>query len=110
MLTKKDEQFQCESEQQYAFETIVTAFIMAPVLQHCQHDREVIQETHASDYVSAGMLAQCDNDGVLHSVAYYSKRHTLVECNHDICDKELMAIIKAPEKWRPECEGAAYPL
>jgi ribonuclease HI len=47
---------------------------------------------------------------VLHPVAYYSKKHSPAECNYDIYDKELMAIIKALEEWRPECEGAAYPL
>jgi len=40
----------------------------------------------------------------------YSKKHSPAECNYDIYDKELMAIIKALEEWRPECEGAAYPL
>jgi len=43
-------------------------------------------------------------------VVYYSKKHSPAECNYDIYDKELMAIIKALEEWRPECEGAAYPL
>jgi hypothetical protein len=32
------------------------------------------------------------------------------ECNFDIYDKELMAIIKALEEWGPECEGATYHL
>jgi len=31
-------------------------------------------------------------------------------CKYDIYDKELMADIKELEEWRPECEGAAYPL
>jgi hypothetical protein len=43
-------------------------------------------------------------------VAYYSKNHSPAECNYDIYDKELMAIIKALEEWRPECQGATYPL
>jgi hypothetical protein len=43
-------------------------------------------------------------------MAYLSKKHSPAECNYDIYDKELMAIIKALEEWRPECEGSAYPL
>jgi hypothetical protein len=43
-------------------------------------------------------------------VAYYSKNHSPAECNYDIYDKQLMAIIIALEEWRPECEGAAYHL
>jgi hypothetical protein len=55
----------------------------------------VIIETDASDYVSAGVLSQRDDEGVLHPVAYYSKKHSPAECNYDIYDKEVKAIIKA---------------
>jgi len=109
-LTKKDEPFVWESEQQLAFETIITAFTMAPALRHFDPEREVIIETDVSDCVSAGLLSQQDDEGVLHPVAYYSKKHSLAEWNYDIYDTELMAIIKALEEWTPECEGAAYPL
>ena len=47
---------------------------------------------------------------MLHPLAYYSKKYSPAECNYDIYDMELMAIIKALEEWRPECEGAVYPL
>jgi len=109
-LTKKDEPFVWGAEQQLAFETMVPAFTTAPALRHFDYEREIIIETDASDYVSAGVLSQRDDEGVLHPVAYYSKKHSTAECNYDIYDKELMAIIKALEEWRPECEGAAYPL
>jgi hypothetical protein len=33
-----------------------------------------------------------------------------VECNYDIYDKELLAIIRALEEWRLECEGALFPI
>jgi hypothetical protein len=42
-------------------------------------------------------------------VAYYLKKHSPAKCNYDIYDKELMAIIKVLNEWRPGCEGAAYP-
>ena len=109
-LTKKDEPFGWEAEQQLAFEMMVEAFTTAPVLRQFDYDREVIIETDASDYVSAGDVSQYDDDRVLHPVAYFSKKHSPAKCNYDIYDKELMAIIKALEEWRPECEGAVYPL
>ena len=109
-LTKKDEPFVWGSEEQLAFEIMITAFTTAPALRHLTYEGEVIIETDASDYVSAGVLSQHDEEGVLHPGAYYSKKHSLAECNYDIYDKELMAIIKALEEWRPECEGAACPL
>ena len=99
-----------EAEQQLPFEMMATAFTTAPALRHFDHEREVIIETDASEYVSTGVLSQHDDEGVLHPVAYYSKKHSPAECNYDIYDNELMAIIKALEEWRPECEGATYPL
>ena len=110
LLTKKDEPFVWEAEQQLAFETMVEAFTAAPVFRHFDYDSEVIIETDASDDVSPGDLSQYDDGAVLHPVAYFSKKHSPAECNYDIYNKELMAIIKALEEWRPECEGAAYPL
>jgi len=47
---------------------------------------------------------------VFHLAAYFSKKHTPAECNYDMYNKELMAIMKSFEEWRPECEGAAYSL
>jgi hypothetical protein len=57
-LTKKDEPFVWGAEQQLAFETMIPAFTTASGLQHFDHEREVIIETDASDYVSAGVLSQ----------------------------------------------------
>ena len=108
-LTKKDEPFIWEAEQQLALEMMVTAIGTAQVLRHFDYDREVIIEKDASKYVSAGVLSQYDDQGVLHPVANFSKKHSLAECNYDIYEKELLVIIKALEEWEPECEGAVYP-
>lgn len=48
-LTEKDEPFVWESEQQLAFETMITALTTAPSLHHFDCEREVIIETAASD-------------------------------------------------------------
>jgi hypothetical protein len=93
-----------------AFESIISGLTTGPALQRFDHERKDIIETDASDYVSAGVLSQRDDEGVLHPVAYFSKKHTPAECNYDIYDKMLMPIIKALEEWKPECEGAGYPL
>jgi hypothetical protein len=64
----------------------------------------------ASDYVSTGVLSQYDDDNVLHHVAYFSKKHSPMECNYEIYDKELMAIIRAFEEWRPEFQSVINPI
>jgi hypothetical protein len=79
--------------------------VSAPILKHFDPCLEIILETDASDFVSAGVLSQY-HDGVLHPVAFFSKRHSPAECNYEIYDKELLVIIRAFEQWRPELEGA----
>jgi hypothetical protein len=56
------------------------------------------------------VLSQKDDEGVLHPVAFFSKKHSLQEINYEIYDKELLAIIRAFEEWRPELEGATHDI
>jgi len=47
------------------------------------------------------MLTQPAKKPKLHPVAYYSATFTETECNYDIYDRELLAIMKAITHWRP---------
>ena len=67
-------------------------------------------ETDASNLVSAGVLSQYDDEGVLHPIAFYSRKHNPAECNYEIYDTELLAIIQAFKEWRPLLEGAEHPV
>jgi hypothetical protein len=87
-LTKKDRKFQWDAKAQAAFLQLKEAFCSAPILAHFDPDSECVVETDASDYVSAGILSQCGPDGLLHPVAYFSKKHSPAECNYEIYDKE----------------------
>jgi hypothetical protein len=110
LLTRKGVTFVWKTEQQKAFEDLKNTFTSAPVLARFDPDRDVIVETDASDYVSAGVLSQYDDDGILHLVAYFSKKHSPAECNYEIYDKELMAIVRAFEEWRPELQSVINPI
>ena len=59
----------------------------------------------ASDWAAGGVLSQYDEAGVLHPVAFFSAKHTPTEWNYKIYDKEILAIVKAFEEWRPELQG-----
>jgi hypothetical protein len=109
-LTRKGVPCAWSTEQQTAFDTLKATFTSAPVLARFDPDCDVIVEMDASDYVSAGVLSQYDDDNILHPVAYFSKTHSPAECNYEIYDKELMAIVRAFEEWRPELQSAINPI
>ena len=67
-------------------------------------DLDVIVETDASDYVSTGVLSQYGENGILHPVAFFLFKHSPAECNYEIYNKELMAIVHAFEYWRADSE------
>ena len=68
-------------------------FVDALILRPFNWEKDIILETDASDYVSAGVLSQYDDQGVLHPVAFFSKKHSATECNYEIYNKELLVII-----------------
>jgi hypothetical protein len=45
-----------EPDQKKAFAELKATFMMAPVLAHCVCEKEIVLETEASSYVSAGVL------------------------------------------------------
>jgi hypothetical protein len=85
-------------EQQMAFDTLKTTFTSAPILAYFNPDQDIIIETNTSDYVSASVLSQYDDNNILHPMAYFSKKHSPMEYNYEIYDEELMAIIRAFEE------------
>ena len=68
---------------------------------------EVILETDVSDYVFAGVLLQYSDDGISRPGLFFLKKHSVTECNYEIFNKGLLAIIRCFEEWRPELEGTA---
>jgi len=62
-------------------------------------------ETDASDIASAGILSQPGSDRLLPPIAFFSKKHTPAECNYDIYDNQLMAVVCAFEEWRAYLVG-----
>ena len=104
-LTRAGCPFQWTSACQQAFDALKSSFTRDPVLAYFVPGLETMVETDASDSVIAGILSQKHADGLWHPVAYFSKKMTPAECNYEIYDKELLAIIRAFEEWRPELAG-----
>jgi len=109
-LTKKESKWNWTPACQRAFDTLKAAFTSAPILSHFDPEREIWLETDASDYVSSAILSQKDDKGELHPVAFMSRKYDPAECNYEIYDKELLAIVRAFESWRSDLTGSAHPI
>jgi len=94
-LTKKGAIFQWTPSEAAAFERLKELFISAPVLLQWDPERDTVVEADASGWAVGGCLSQYDEEGRLRPVAYFSQRMSPAECNYQIHDKELLAIIKA---------------
>jgi hypothetical protein len=70
--TKKETPFLWTMQTEEAFQALKQAFTTAPILQHFDPEKPIIEETDESEYVSAGMLSQHDNTGKLNPVTFYS--------------------------------------
>ena len=63
------------------------------ILRHYNSDLKIVVKTDTSDYVSGGILSQYDKNNVHHPIDYFFKKHNSAECNYEIYNKELMAIV-----------------
>jgi len=103
--TKKDVIWEWESKEQTAFDELRQKLCSTPVLTYFKAGRPLLVETDASQYVCSGILSQQDEDGKWRPIAYRSKTIKPAECNYDVHDKELLAIVQALKEWRGYLKG-----
>jgi hypothetical protein len=82
---------------QAAFGTLKMTFTSTPILIHLDPAKPFIVETDASAFALGAILSQFGIDGLLHLIAFYSRKLTSAEINYQVYDKELMAVITAFE-------------
>ena len=76
------------------------------VLTHWIPDTQITIETDASDYALAAVLSITNPNGELHPIAFHSQTFSAPELNHDVHDKELLAIFEAFKHWQHYLEGS----
>lgn len=103
-LTKTTVTFKFDAACQDAFEELKARLTSSPILRHYDSCLQSMIETDASDGIIAGIFSQLHPDGQWYPVAYFSKTMTAAECNYEIHDKEMLAIVKSLAHWRPELE------
>jgi hypothetical protein len=108
-LTRKDQPWQWEAEQQDAFDTLKTVMTTAPILVLPDDGQPFRVEADSSNYATGAVLSQLSKqDGKWHPVSFQSKSLSPVERNYEIHDKEMLAIIRALDEWRHLLEGARH--
>ncbi|KAF8649442.1 hypothetical protein AX14_008687 [Amanita brunnescens Koide BX004] len=98
------------AKEQHAFEDLKLAATSAPVLAIPADDAPYCVEANSSGYATGAVLSQFQPDGLWHPVAFLSKTLSKVEQNYDIYDREMLAVMRALEEWRPYLMGATHPF
>ena len=93
-LTKKDTKFSWNMICEHVFNDLKKWFTTALILAHFDSDLEYVLEMNLSDHVQESVLLQYDKNGVLHPIAYFSRKLNAAESNYKIYNKKLLAIIQ----------------
>jgi len=62
------------------------------------------------DFALGVVLSQPGKDNLFHLVGFCFRKFSFTEINHDIHDKELLAIMDAFEKWCHLLEGVQHEI
>jgi RNase H-like domain found in reverse transcriptase len=60
-------------------------------------EKDTLLETDVLDKAIKGCISQISEDKILHLIAYYSRKMSLVELNYNVYNKELLAIVDTIE-------------
>lgn len=104
-LTHKDKQFKWTPSTDQAFHKLKEIFVSAPTLAQFDYDKETRIETDSSGWCIGGTLQQLSEKGLWIPCAFFSKKNNSAECNYEIYDKEMLAIIRCLEEWDGELRG-----
>lgn len=107
-LTKKRLKFQWTLEADTAFQLRKEDFTSIPVLMHFDSQPPIIVDTDNYDYLSARVVSEHDDEGIMHPVAFYSKKHSPAQSNYESYAKKLLAIIRCLEEWCPHLESTGH--
>jgi hypothetical protein len=104
-MTRKNQSFYWSEDCQIAFELLKKRVIKALVLSYFSLELETFMKTDSFDYVSVEVLSQKESDDLIRSITYFSKTLFFAECNYEIYDKKLLAIIRCFEQWRAKLQS-----
>ena len=107
-LTKKNAKFKWEDEQKEAWQTIKDKLVESPILAHPDLKRRFTLIIDASNIAAGGILAQKDESGKLHPIAYGSTVLNTSQRNWSVHQRELYALIYFCEKYQSFLLGSQF--
>ena len=98
-LTKKTHPWSWDQSCNDTFMVLKAAFTSQPVLHLPDLSAPFTISTDASKHTSGGVLLQKDTNSDWHPCAYLSQTFGPAECNYDIYNWELLAVMWALDAW-----------
>ena len=99
-LLKKDREFNWETDQQIAFETLKERLCAHPILLFPDFEKPFTLTTDASDTAIGAVLSQ-ERENFDHPVSYLSRSLNKAERNYSTTEKECLAVLYALNQFRP---------
>ena len=107
-LLKKDQKFEWTEICQKAFDQLKKRFMEELVLMMPDQMKPFQIETDASKYATGAVLTQLDPNGDRHPILFISKTFSPTKRIYEIYDRELLAIIRALNKWQHYIQGTPH--
>ena len=104
-LTRSTEEWVWGDAQERAFRTLKDRMVQSPVLAHPDWSKPFYLQTDASKYGAGAVLAQKDDQGKFHPIAYSSWLFDNAQRNYSTTERELLAIVLATRKWGTYLRG-----
>jgi hypothetical protein len=89
-----------------AFDEIRDHITSSPLLHFADDSKAFHIEADSLDYTTGLVLLQQSSDDLKwHPITFYLKSLNAVECNNEIHNKEMLAVMRSLEEWRHFLEG-----
>jgi len=108
-LMHKDKRWHWDKEQKNAFHTLKKSLNRMAHLRILNSTCEKVLKTNASDFAVGACLYQIE-DEQQRFIVYQSRKLSELKKRYEVHDKELLAIVKALQDWRPYLAGTEKPI
>lgn len=88
-----------------AFLQLKRIFLVGPALATFNYERPTKIKTDALGWCVGATLLQANDDELFVLCAFFFKKLNAAECNYEIYDKEMLAIVRSFEEWDGELRG-----